>query len=133
MTPTLAILSGLSLAACGGGTGTAPAAAATPAHDHTAAPATADPTVGAVPVPTDAVAIVNFTFSPPVITVKAGTRVTWTNQDQDAHNIAIKTGTPFTSAPMQKGESASHVFDTPGSYPYVCGFHPFMHGMVVVT
>ena len=24
-------------------------------------------------------------------------------------------------------------FTTPGTYPYVCGIHPFMHGTVVVT
>src|SRR5689334_5885214 len=37
-----------------------------------------------VPVSGNAVAIKNFAFSPATLKVKAGTTVTWTNQDSDA-------------------------------------------------
>jgi plastocyanin len=57
--------------------------------------------------------------------------VTWTNQDQDAHTVAI-TGQP-ASPPLQNADSYMHTFAQPGTYPYSCSIHPYMRGMVVVT
>ena len=43
-----------------------------------------------------AVKIDNFTFTPKSVTVKAGTTVTWTNQDDIPHTV---TSTPSSSDP----------------------------------
>ena len=112
-------LAGLALAACGGGS--QPAAAS-------AAPASPTP-AGAVAA--SAVDIANFAFSPAAITVKAGTTVTWTNRDEDAHTVAIS-GSPV-SRPLQTGETYTHTFAQPGTYSYLCTIHPTMRGTVVVT
>ena len=113
-----ALLAGLALAACGG----APAAAAP------AAPPPPIPSQSAVA--TSSVDIANFAFSPAVITVAAGSTVTWINRDEDAHTVAIK-GLP-PSRPLQNGDMFSQRFDRAGSFSYICSIHPNMHGLVVV-
>ncbi|MGH3763828.1 MAG: cupredoxin domain-containing protein [Pseudonocardiaceae bacterium] len=84
------------------------------------------------PVATNAVAIQNFAFSPAVVTVKAGTTVTWTNQDQDPHTATAMSG-PFRSPTLNKGQSYHYTFTTPGRFEYLCTIHPFMTATVVVT
>jgi plastocyanin len=76
--------------------------------------------------------IANFDFGPNTITVPAGTSVTWTNNDDDAHSV-VADNKAFRSAPLDTGESYSFTFATPGAYAYHCGLHPQMHGKVVVT
>jgi plastocyanin len=39
------------------------------------------------PAATDSIAIQNFAFAPLTATVKAGTTVTWTDREQDAHTV----------------------------------------------
>lgn len=123
----LAAASTLTLAACGGASvshasGPAPMPMPMPAASSTLA----------APVAATSVAIKNFAFSPQAITVKAGTQVTWTNDDADAHTVtfdADKTG----SQAFQNGESYRHTFSTPGTYRYHCSIHPYMVGEVVVN
>ena len=118
----------LTLAACGGGAAASQAATAAP----TRAPAAAtSPSAAASPVATTSVRIANFAFSPPAIAVRAGATVTWTNEDEDAHTVAIG-GVP-ASQPLQNGDTFAHTFSRPGTYAYVCTIHPYMRGMVVVT
>ena len=76
--------------------------------------------------------IANFDFGPTTITVPAGTSVTWTNNDDDAHSV-VADNKAFRSAPLDTGDSYSFTFATPGTYGYHCGLHPQMHGKVVVT
>ena len=78
------------------------------------------------------VKIANFDFSPAVITVSAGTEVTWLNNDDDAHDI-VADGGAFRSSPMDTGDHYSFTFTKPGTYGYHCGLHPHMVGKVVVT
>ncbi len=79
------------------------------------------------------ISIDNFTFNPASLTVKAGTRVTWTNQDDIPHT-ATDSGTPraFKSPVLDTGESFAMVFSTPGTYKYFCSLHPHMQGTLVV-
>ena len=76
--------------------------------------------------------IANFDFSPGVITVPAGTAVTWVNQDDDAHDI-VADNKSFHSSPLDTGESYSFTFTAAGTYGYHCGIHPHMVGKIVVT
>ena len=79
------------------------------------------------------VMIDNFSFTPPVLTVAAGTRVTWTNRDDIPHTVT-DAAEPRTvkSGPLDTGDSFAFVFVTPGAYHYFCILHPHMQGTVVV-
>ncbi|AKM28908.1 hypothetical protein AB870_00330 [Pandoraea faecigallinarum] len=79
------------------------------------------------------VQIENFKFSPAALTVKAGTRVTWTNRDDEPHTVtSSSTPRAFASGALDTGRSFAFTFDTPGTYPYFCALHPHMTGVVVV-
>ncbi|MGK4585440.1 cupredoxin domain-containing protein [Kitasatospora sp. HPMI-4] len=87
------------------------------------------------PAAANAVTIKNFAFSPATLTVKAGTKVTWTNTDPDAHTVTSKQGSggPLQSPALATNDTYSYTFDKPGTYPYFCTIHPFMTATVEVT
>lgn len=73
----------------------------------------------------------SYRFDPVVITVPAGTTVTWTNTDNFTHSVQVQ-GTAARMVPP--GESTAMKFDTPGEYPYLCTLHAQnMKGRVIVT
>lgn len=113
----LLILACLS-AGCSSSTGPAPSAAATQT------PASGGNTI----------AIRNFAFSPSTLTVKAGTTVTWTNDDSSPHQLASDAGSPvaFSSPSLANGASFTFTFSQAGTYPYHCTIHPSMKGTLVV-
>ncbi|HVW66486.1 MAG TPA: cupredoxin family copper-binding protein [Candidatus Peribacteraceae bacterium] len=78
------------------------------------------------------VTIQNFQFAPQSITIKAGTTVTWTNQDSVSHTVTGDNGGP-ASGGISQGQTYSYTFTTPGTFTYHCTFHPMMKGTVVVT
>jgi plastocyanin len=73
----------------------------------------------------------NFSFSPAILTVPAGTTVKWTNHDDIPHNI-VSSEQKFKSKPLDTDDSFSFTFSTPGTYQYFCGLHPKMVGKVIV-
>ena len=81
---------------------------------------------------TDAeVDIDQFTFLPQRITVKAGTTVTWINEDDVPHTI-VSSSKVFKSKALDTADNFSFTFTTPGTYDYFCSLHPHMTGAVVV-
>ena len=137
------------LAWCSGGTGTTSDAplSITVASDVSGTPGmqghamsgmpgmTSMPTTAgapSAPAPTGpAVNIENFAFNPPTLTVPAGTTVTWTNKDEEPHNVVSEDGA-FRSPGMDAQGTFSYQFTKAGTYKYVCGIHPFMKATVVV-
>ncbi|SRR5713101_7950800 len=130
------------LAACGSapsttGTGTTPTAAPTATPTPTIAP-TATPTANPTPTPTpttasssgNSVSIMNFSFNPNSLTVKVGTKVTWTNHDSVTHTVTANQGA-FNS-PVLPGSSFSFTFTKAGTYAYHCMIHPYMMATIVV-
>jgi plastocyanin len=79
----------------------------------------------------EAVKIDNFTFTPQRVTVKAGTTVTWTNQDDIPHTVSSATKA-FRSKALDTGDKFSFTFMTAGVYEYFCSLHPHMTGTIVV-
>ena len=77
------------------------------------------------------VKIDNFTFAPQRITVKAGTTVTWINDDDIPHTVASSTKL-FKSRALDTKDKFSFMFATPGVYEYFCSLHPHMTGAIVV-
>jgi plastocyanin len=63
--------------------------------------------------------------------VKAGTSVTWTNDDDDSHAVASSSKL-FKSKALDTRDKFSFTFTTPGTYDYFCSLHPYMKGVVVV-
>jgi plastocyanin len=107
-------------------------------HDaDSAMPSTGGPAArGAEPAPVadpNRVVIDNFAFNPTTLTVAAGTRVSWVNRD-DVPHTATSTAKPrlFDSGALDTDAQFSHVFTTPGTYPYFCAVHPRMAGQIVV-
>jgi plastocyanin len=88
-------------------------------------------TTRAAPPPAAAVQIANFTFKNPVVTVKPGTTVTWTNADDIPHTVVSKDGL-FRSKVLDSGDRFSFTFAKPGQFGYFCSIHPHMTGMVIV-
>lgn len=83
---------------------------------------------------TNSVTIQNFAFSPPSITVKAGTTVTWTNKDSVAHTVTETDGqTGPSSSDVNPNGTYTFTFSKPGTYHYHCSIHPEMVGTVTVT
>ena len=80
------------------------------------------------------VRIRDYAFAPAQITVKAGTTVKWTNAEKRVSHSILFTGPGgLESERIFPDESWERRFDRPGQYPYTCGPHPEMKGLVVVT
>jgi plastocyanin len=77
------------------------------------------------------VQIDQFAFAPQRVTVKAGTTVTWINDDDIPHTVA-SSGKSFKSKPLDTKDKFSFTFTTPGTYEYFCSLHPHMTGAIVV-
>ena len=78
------------------------------------------------------VKIDNFTFAPKVVTVKAGTAVTFQNDDDIPHVVVANDGS-FRSKALDTGDSYVFTFTKPGDFPYFCALHPHMQGTITVT
>ena len=72
-----------------------------------------------------------FTFYPQRITVKAGTTVTWVNEEDVPHTVASSSKL-FKSKALDTKDKFSFTFTTPGTYEYFCSLHPHMTGAIVV-
>ena len=73
----------------------------------------------------------NFKFGPEKLIVAKGTEVTWTNQDDIPHSIVL-TALGVRSKVLDTDKAFTYQFDKAGTFSYICGLHPFMHGQVVV-
>jgi len=77
-------------------------------------------------------------YSPDSITVVIGVNntVVWTNDDGFPHTVTSQS-TPagaaaFDSGLMGPGDTFAEVFTVPGTYRYICTYHSWMSGTVVV-
>ncbi|WP_457671393.1 plastocyanin/azurin family copper-binding protein [Thiolapillus sp.] len=79
------------------------------------------------------VEIIKFKFLPQEITIKAGDKVRWINKEKrQYHNVWFEQlGEPEPDY-LFPGDSYERVFKEAGSFPYRCGPHPEMTGMVHV-
>jgi plastocyanin len=101
-----------------------------------AASAESDESVGPRSQSGAAVTIQLFQYQPGQLEVKAGTTVTWVNQDDIQHTVTLGTlgnGNEAVNFSLSgKGTTASFTFDRPGEYEYFCERHQSMRGRVLV-
>lgn len=80
------------------------------------------------------VGINQMKFEPQHLKVKSGTTVKWVNRERrNNHSVLFEKEGYLESERLFPGESWSRTFDKPGIYPYTCGPHPEMHGVVEVA
>jgi plastocyanin len=72
-----------------------------------------------------------FLFSPRRIEIPVGGVVEWVNRDRVVHTVTAEDGA-WDSGAIRPGERWRARFDRPGLYPFLCGPHPYMRGVVVV-
>lgn len=78
------------------------------------------------------VKIDNFSFAPATLVVRAGTTVTFENDDDIPHLVVANDGS-FRSKALDTGDSYTFIAGKAGDYPYFCGLHPHMQGTIKVT
>lgn len=78
-----------------------------------------------------AVQITDSTFSPATLTIAVGDTVTWRNADDRPHTVTSKDGA-FDSGNLDEGVGYSFTFTEPGTYTYLCEYHPEMQATIVV-
>ena len=79
-----------------------------------------------------AVKIDNFSFGPATITIRAGSTVTWTNNDDVPHVVTSDDNKLFKSKPLDTDDHFSFTFTKPGTYNYYCAIHPKMQATIIV-
>jgi plastocyanin len=75
--------------------------------------------------------IKDFKYSPPALTIHVGDRITFVNDDDEAHTVTA-TDKSFDSEGLDTSGTWQHVFTKPGTYRYFCELHPYMKATVVV-
>jgi plastocyanin len=84
------------------------------------------------PATGNSVSISNFHFTPPSLTVKVGTKVTFTNDDSTVHTAGASDDPVIHSGNLSKGQTYTVTFNKAGTYDYVCDIHNYMHGTIIV-
>jgi plastocyanin len=74
----------------------------------------------------------NIQFDPKAVTVKAGQKVKWVNEDTVAHDVASESGATFKSPSFGRGGSFDFTPKQAGEIKYVCTLHPGMDGTLTV-
>jgi plastocyanin len=78
------------------------------------------------------VEIADFQYTPATVTIQAGGKVTWLNQDSATHTATLDDG-GFSTGDLAEGKLKSESFKDAGTYAYHCEIHPEMKGTVEVV
>lgn len=80
------------------------------------------------------VRIEGYKYLPAELSIKVGDSVRWTNHEKrTSHSIVFPAEGGRESERLFPDESWQRQFDKPGRYPYHCGPHPEMEGVVLVA
>ena len=97
----------------------------------TPAPTPSGPPVFSVAIPTGASFLTAMAYVPNPITVSVGTTIKWMNSDNVAHTVSSQNNL-WDSGDIEPGATYTRTFQTAGSFPYYCVYHPLMVGTVNV-
>ncbi|HEV8083781.1 MAG TPA: plastocyanin/azurin family copper-binding protein [Chitinophagaceae bacterium] len=79
------------------------------------------------------VSISGMAFKPSTLTVKAGTKITWTNNDGFAHTVTSDDGSTFNSGNVAAGGVFTFTPSAAGTINYHCNIHSSMTATITVT
>jgi plastocyanin len=71
-------------------------------------------------------------YVPATITVKVGQTATFINNSNADHTVSAHNGSSFDSGNIATGATWVFKATKPGTYPYICQYHPLMKGTIVV-
>lgn len=74
----------------------------------------------------------DFSFNPPMLTIKTGTTVAWVNNDSASHTVTSDSGNLLNSPIISPGKTFSFIFNNPGTVNYHCNIHKMMKGAIIV-
>jgi plastocyanin len=78
------------------------------------------------------IVIKDFMFTPMVLTVKSGEKITWINRDEEPHTV-VSVEKQFTkSKALDTDDQFTITAGAPGTYTYFCSVHPKMTGTIIV-
>ena len=84
--------------------------------------------------PTVEVGIEKYTYTPAEVTIRVGDTVKWVNREKrTSHSILFPQEGGRESERLFPDESWQREFTRAGRYPYTCGPHPEMKGVVIVV
>ena len=78
------------------------------------------------------VGMAGLRFAPATLNVAAGTTIRWFNDDALPHTVTAADSS-WDSGNLAPGEAFESRFDSPGTYGYLCRYHPGMTGTIVVA
>ncbi len=90
----------------------------------------ASPVAGGTPEVSQ-VQIKDFMFLPAQLRIKAGSSVTWVNQDDEPHTVVGDAGL-FRSGALDTAMAFTFRFEKPGTYQVFCSIHPQMKATIIV-
>ena len=75
--------------------------------------------------------IKDFAYRPTPVTIHAGDRIAFVNDDDEAHTVTASDKS-YDSGGLDTTDRYERVFTTPGTYAYFCELHPYMKASIVV-
>ena len=71
-------------------------------------------------------------FEPAALIIAPGATVRWFNDDGLPHTVTASDSS-WDSGNLDPGSTFERAYDLPGTYPYLCRYHPGMAGTIVVA
>ena len=79
------------------------------------------------------ITMLKFKFEPEQVTIKPGTIIRWVNMEKrQYHSVWFEKLGLDESEYLFPGDTYEQKFDDKGTFPYRCGPHPQMTGLVIV-
>jgi plastocyanin len=95
----------------------------------TAAPAASTPAAASGGVK---ISMKNIAFNPKAVTVKAGQKITWVDEEPVEHNVVATSGADFKSETFGQDGTFEFTPKEAGEIKYECTLHPGMEGTLTV-
>ena len=90
------------------------------------------PVPSPMPSPVSIIHIKNFAFVPDSVTIPAGSTVKFVEDDEVPHTVTATDGS-FDSGNLNQKQTWTHTFTKVGTYTYLCTYHTYMKGKVVIV
>lgn len=71
-------------------------------------------------------------FQPATLTIVLGATVRWFNDDALSHTVSAPDAS-WDSGNLSPGAAFERTYDLPGTFPYLCRYHPGMVGTIEVA